>query len=798
MEKVKTNIKKIIAAIMIIISIIVGILTVPTFHPSTPSVGELTTWYMRSDQHMVNGLTAYILNETQSSSSESVSDTHSSTSGYSDVYVAAKVFIRHSDGTETEISSAWQIRVERSSNGEGLQSDSWACPEEDLDGDAIVVKIYTSFDAVTYTLKATFISDTMNGTIKGTWNFYFYTKRSTSYTTNPKTGQTTYYTYVYFYWGDSSYNSHIEDVEFSPILYSNLGHSSNIHGSIVKFYCKWSLESGGLSGWIFSWNGTGAWTNSSWYEWSGNPTEGWSNITRRLDKNGTIQYKFYMNETDGSWHVTETMSFQTEEPNFTPEETLSCVEADVREETSWTTVGENLNFTLGAGSGFVSEDLNATFGNYIKIYNINSEYGTFINVFEVKFRTTSLEWLSPDLVENYSEDTDSDDAIDGDTSTCWAASAPAWIEVMFIVPHEFNGIEFYVDSANDRTKLKNVNVDIRFHYPENWTETGATPYLNASDYPNNYVSSNETSAATKEFKFENLTDVYVQQVKLAVNFSISDNTALLYIYYETDNTHGVLNLTADTADTWEVKNVTIPIETWSLDKLNSLKVFFIAETNDTYKIDEAYLVAEVKIPPSSLIEFLKRYSLKLDGYNINWSESIDTVYLGFIMGQKTLQDLNNSYNSLSDSDWKSVIAWSARLQKLGIENETKIKNALDNAEMLSNGDGLPKTGSDSDGDYFSNYWGELIFGYYFADKYNYAKSKWNITKAYNNFHSAWVNTGHGFLKYYSTTHTEASANRFYDECAETIRAFLLFYKFGVNDALQDAEDEWNYINNHLH
>jgi len=312
MEKVKTNIKKIIAAIIIIISIIVGILTVPTFHPSTPSVGELTTWYMRSDQHTVNGLTAYILNETQSSSSLSVSDTYSSTSGYKTTYVAAKVFVRHSDGTETEISTEWYIRVDRSEDGEGLQSDTWTCPEENLDGDAIVVKIYTSFDALTYTLKATFISDTLTGTIKGTWNFYFYTKRSTSSTYNPKTGQTTYYTYVYFYWGDSTYNSHIEDVEvYSPPQASNAGKTEeNVQGENATFYSYWTVEQANLSMAFLCFKVDNVWDNSTSYTFPSGTSSGWSNWTVQLDWVGkNVEWLIKANSSDNVWGYTSLQSF---------------------------------------------------------------------------------------------------------------------------------------------------------------------------------------------------------------------------------------------------------------------------------------------------------------------------------------------------------------------------------------------------------------------------------------------------------------------------------------------------------
>jgi len=106
-----------------------------------------------------------------------------------------------------------------------------------------------------------------------------------------------------------------EPVPPSPPSWSNLGHNSTNVGSPCKMYAKWS-DPDGLKGYIFSWNGTGSWTNSTWTKWSGSPTQAWSNVTMVLPNvNGVrVGYRFYANETYGSWNKTTIDSFVTTKP----------------------------------------------------------------------------------------------------------------------------------------------------------------------------------------------------------------------------------------------------------------------------------------------------------------------------------------------------------------------------------------------------------------------------------------------------------------------------------------------------
>ncbi|MGD0495160.1 MAG: hypothetical protein ABSB28_03865 [Candidatus Bathyarchaeia archaeon] len=184
--------------------------------------------------------------------------------------------------------------------------------------------------------------------------------------------------------------------------------------------------------------------------------------------------------------------------------------------------------------------------------------------------------------------------------------------------------------------------------------------------------------------------------------------------------------------------------------------------------------------------------------SVNWTESMDTKYLGYIFGETTLADLQQSIGTMTN--WQDVLTWSARLHKYDgsngyTDNQTKIQWALDNATMLTS-QGLPNStnlGSPTS-DYFSVYNREWLWGYYWAINYGYDLSKWNLTLAYSNFRTAWVNHGSGFLWYYTTTSVYDAGPRYYDEEAETIACFLQFYDFNVTNALQDAQTEWNRVN----
>lgn len=160
------------------------------------------TRYMRSDQHTINGLTAYKLGKSQSAT---LKVEEVGVGGSVSVYFYAQVSVRHSNGSETLIQN-WFLLFSRSSNGEGYQSYGWNCPETDLvETDAVVVRIKVFLSGGSITV--TFVTEQLGADRldSAAWTFTIYTYRLYEYR----------YTYGGIYFGDSTYNSRIENFSWS-------------------------------------------------------------------------------------------------------------------------------------------------------------------------------------------------------------------------------------------------------------------------------------------------------------------------------------------------------------------------------------------------------------------------------------------------------------------------------------------------------------------------------------------------------------------------------------------------------
>jgi hypothetical protein len=92
--------------------------------------------------------------------------------------------------------------------------------------------------------------------------------------------------------------------------YSNIAHSTTTVGVSCTFSCKWQ-DNIALSGYVFSWNGTGTWQNNTWTALTGNPA--WANVTKTLPSNpGTVVgYKWYCNDASDNWNETSINTLTT-------------------------------------------------------------------------------------------------------------------------------------------------------------------------------------------------------------------------------------------------------------------------------------------------------------------------------------------------------------------------------------------------------------------------------------------------------------------------------------------------------
>ena len=156
------------------------------------------TRYMRSDQHTVNGLTAYKLGLENTTVYAYVEVWYpGSASAYYDIEIA----VRHADGSETEL-LPWTQFAYRTATGQGFQSYSFSCPETVLSPtDAVVVRLRARNAGGSAT--ATFITEQL-GAVKlpaSTWTFQVYT-----YCYRGKTES-----YAAIYWGNATYNTRVEN-----------------------------------------------------------------------------------------------------------------------------------------------------------------------------------------------------------------------------------------------------------------------------------------------------------------------------------------------------------------------------------------------------------------------------------------------------------------------------------------------------------------------------------------------------------------------------------------------------------
>ena len=198
-----------------IVSTITILLLISLFFPLILEVNATTeTRYMRSDQQTVNGLAAYKLSTSQSSSLSSV--TINGYNGLTNVYVVQylgiRVWKRSGDQVETEITSGTAVAI-ASSSANGLINATWACIQTVLaSSDSIIVRVYADDFSPPTTLRRTFTTEQLGASQLDsvTWTVYYYLGRTSSY--NSKTGLwTVRYTFRH---GSTTYNSRIENFQW--------------------------------------------------------------------------------------------------------------------------------------------------------------------------------------------------------------------------------------------------------------------------------------------------------------------------------------------------------------------------------------------------------------------------------------------------------------------------------------------------------------------------------------------------------------------------------------------------------
>lgn len=187
-------------------------------------------------------------------------------------------------------------------------------------------------------------------------------------------------------------------------------------------------------------------------------------------------------------------------------------------------------------------------------------------------------------------------------------------------------------------------------------------------------------------------------------------------------------------------------------------------------------------------------AVQLIGQGVDWNKS---VYAGVLFNEKNKTDLETLIDDCAViGDWQGVLRNTVLCRKLGIERTNAIKAALDNLPMVGP---LPLTSYYGQIAYFCVEEKYALFGYYYAEKYDYRLDKWNKTSAYGFFKRSVDGAGHPvlFIGATGSTWTIGYGPRYYDESASTVQCFLTFYELGVGEALSEAVRWWGWINENL-
>jgi hypothetical protein len=158
---------------------------------------------MRSDQHTVNGLTAYKLGLEQTTSPLYIDVIYE---GRATAYFDIQIAVRHADGTET-ILRDWYNFAARAGTGSGYQGYNFACPQTSLSPtDAIVVRLRAR--NLGGSNVATFITEQLgaSGLPASTWYIYVWTEATVSNIASSATIR----------WGSSAYNTRVENFTWTP------------------------------------------------------------------------------------------------------------------------------------------------------------------------------------------------------------------------------------------------------------------------------------------------------------------------------------------------------------------------------------------------------------------------------------------------------------------------------------------------------------------------------------------------------------------------------------------------------
>ncbi|MCP8308274.1 MAG: hypothetical protein H3Z53_07990 [archaeon] len=181
----------------------------------------------------------------------------------------------------------------------------------------------------------------------------------------------------------------------------------------------------------------------------------------------------------------------------------------------------------------------------------------------------------------------------------------------------------------------------------------------------------------------------------------------------------------------------------------------------------------------------------------SWS---DLVNIGVVMHKSSLSDFDTWITSKADAyDWEGVFAVKRYAEQAGYSSsiiDAKVKLALSNIPMFNNYS-LPKTDI-ADLGYFWPWERCVLYGYRYAEELNWETGRWNKTSGFLALKSVRDWYGRAFYRCNPDIPTAQSLfGTRWHEAGSLMDCFFIFYKLGVEDALNYAVQEWEWLNNNL-
>ncbi len=579
---------------------------------------------------------------------------------------------------------------------------------------------------------------------------------------------------------------------------SNISYSSTVSGSNCTFSSKW--RGIGLDKAYFVWNGTwlGEWEGSPLTDpWVGSPDTGWFNITKALPlfPGRTVGWYFSVSDTRG-WGDSN-VSYLTivdygtwQRINFT-----SC---------NYTTAGPDVwqdVYTSGmyVGSGWQENTMtHSSMTRWVRLDIMQTQDANFsLVVYEVQFYDAQISSYKSGVTVYAACGNDtghiSTAALDNNTATWWRHNLQVSGSHTLIVDCgsfiNLTKVRFFLKSSEPKSQINMINI----YTTGSWATYGTSPWINATGYPMNCISTSSSHAVCGNFKLQpvpNLSYLWVEAAMFEFNLSkAAPTTNVTFQYYSPDPDWYPHTWTGDSYNSsaigWQAGNVSLSVLPVGSHLTNfTMRILNTGASNVI--IDHVSLLVKTW----TLADRLRFYASLA---SLDWTSE----YFGLVLGMTTKTGFGNYIDSLAaNGKWVDVIQWSVRAKKLGIEREAAIRNALGNISTV-----LKYLPSRDGGPVFSVYSRDLLYGcLFYSAKYNYLTTKWNATAAYNTFRNECQSHKGGYggdpaLLDISNDSSVFSSRRFYDENAETIGCYLVFYSLNVTKALDDAIEVWNWVNN---